>query len=889
MAYPKEEPSRDGAHGSSESYESAQRRLGSNDSLRAELRLLKQEQKHLQKKEKELREKLKSLQNIPQPSLWADFFTKVKTRFRKEKPPTVEQLKNTRLIAFYLPQFHCIPENDEWWGSGFTEWTNVKRARSFFDGHKQPLVPSELGYYDLKEPDIMNRQAQLAREHGISGFCFYYYWFRGRRLLEAPLEEMLRSKTPNFPFCICWANENWTRSWDGKFNDVLIDQNHSVETDAEFIHEVIPILKDERYIRVDGKPLLIVYRPELMADPLSTTREWREHCRIAGIGEIQLCTVLYQNSDPKLMGFDAAIEFPPHSFPALVIDDEISNLDPEFRGEILDYSYGVDILLNNPPRFPFKLYRGVMPGWDNTPRRMENATVFYGNSPSIYQRWLNSAIANSASDSCENLIFINAWNEWAEGACLEPSEQDGRAYLEKTREVMSLLENESESDSNHELVRYQLRSSRLASFKKGLLKYRFFVFIAYRFPRLVRLITRWYEGKAPSVSNECIQSESPESILYKFGNPIKVVFVTHDYALAGAQKLLLAIVRWLHEHSSGIEFCVLSMPEQTSGALRIEFEQYCKIFEWSEWCTDGILNKKKIEDHVGSINCFFCNTIVSGEVLEQIANLDTPIITYVHELETGIKQYTTREAVENVRKYSSLLLAASPSVKENLIQKHGFGDTTIEVVYPFLIQTAFLSTTLSEPQEKLIQSLVSAKRNIVYGCGTPGPRKGTDLFVEVAEKSLKLLGKNWCFVWVGDYDPKLDKLIKNKGLQKQVILFGCHPNPKELFGMGKAFCLTSREDPFPIAAIEAASERLPILCFKETGGIPDFVTEYQSGIVCKKESVSAMSDALIELAGNTKQQSILGSNGKRAIHGNFTSQTQLPRICKYIETTQVPN
>ena len=219
-----------------------------------------------------------------------------------------------QLIAFYLPQFHPIPENDEWWGAGFTDWTNVAKARPLFRGHYQPHVPAELGYYDLRDADVRERQAELARAHGIAAFCYYHYWFGGRRLLRQPLDEVLASGRPDFPFCLCWANENWTRVWDGLSDNVLIGQTYSEDDDLQHIRWLARVFEDERYLRVDGKPLFAVYRARELPDPRATAQLWREEARRLGVGEIFLARVESfhdEHDDPTEIGFDAAIEFQP--------------------------------------------------------------------------------------------------------------------------------------------------------------------------------------------------------------------------------------------------------------------------------------------------------------------------------------------------------------------------------------------------------------------------------------------------------------------------------------------------------------------------------------------------------------------------------------------------
>lgn len=348
-------------------------------------------------------------------------------------------LSQPRLVAFYLPQFHPIKENDEWWGKGFTEWTNVVRAKPLFTGHHQPQLPTDLGFYDLRAPEVLEEQARIAASYGISGFCFYYYWFNGKRLLEKPLEALLESKTPDFPFCICWANENWTRRWDGSEDEILIRQKHSPESDAAFIHDVIPVLKDRRYITVQGRPVLLIYRINLFPDPASTARIWREMCAAEGIKEIHLCAVQsFGITDPRPYGFDAAVEFPPHMQRALVDPNALPGIAPDFAGYLEDYEQVVQNQIAK-PRADYLLYRGVMPAWDNTARRGKRAHIIYNASPEKYETWLRAMLEqerNSPSKP-DNLMFVNAWNEWAEGNHLEPDDKHGYAYLEATRRALN--------------------------------------------------------------------------------------------------------------------------------------------------------------------------------------------------------------------------------------------------------------------------------------------------------------------------------------------------------------------------------------------------------------------------------------------------------------------
>lgn len=361
--------------------------------------------------------------------------------------------KKIRAIAIYLPQFHPVPENDEWWGKGFTEWTNVTKATPRFEGHYQPHLPSDLGFYDLRLHDTRVAQAKLAKEYGIDGFCYYHYWFNGKKILERPLEEMLLSKEPDFPFCLCWANENWTRRWDGKEAEVLLKQEHSDEDDINHIRHLKKYFSDPRYIRVNGKPLYIVYRPSLFPDIKSTAERWRKECRENGVGEIYLAFMqsFGNYKDPAELGFDAAIEFQPDAskFPKgielgnnkkTIFSRFVSKSLPEPNAPKKDkffiYSEVVAKMISH-SRPPYKLFPGVFPMWDNTSRRKHGATIIHDSTPQKYGEWLSSVVQNFKPYSAEeNFIFINAWNEWAEGNHLEPCQKWGRAYLEATKKAL---------------------------------------------------------------------------------------------------------------------------------------------------------------------------------------------------------------------------------------------------------------------------------------------------------------------------------------------------------------------------------------------------------------------------------------------------------------------
>ena len=349
---------------------------------------------------------------------------------------------DVRVIAYYLPQFHRIPENDTWWGEGFTEWVNVARARPNYEGHYQPHLPGELGAYDLLgDEGIVQRQAALAREYGVHGFAYYHYWFGGKRLLEQPLERVLRSRQPDFPFCVFWANESWSKRWDGGNHEVLMPQTHDAADDRAFIEHLLPYFADPRYIRVHGRPLLMVYRVELFPSARATVKIWHDVCRAHGFLPPYLVKADTGSSDPpERYGFDASVEFPPHRLRKVrSARGLVPGVDRNFRGSLFDMRDVISqfACAEEPLHRHFQC---IAPAWDNTARKQHDGTMVVGETPPLFRAWARNAIARSAQQHPpgERLVFVNAWNEWAEGAHLEPCQKFGRAWLEALLEARSV-------------------------------------------------------------------------------------------------------------------------------------------------------------------------------------------------------------------------------------------------------------------------------------------------------------------------------------------------------------------------------------------------------------------------------------------------------------------
>ena len=361
-------------------------------------------------------------------------------RLRAHRPLS-DDPSPVRTIAFYLPQFHPIPENDANWGVGFTEWTGVRGAKPNFLDHDQPRVPADLGYYDLRDGQVLERQADLAKSHGVSGFCFYWYWFNGRKPLELPLLQMLESGRPDFPFCLCWANEGWTRKWAGG-EDVILGHDYSDEDDRRHVAELTRYMSDSRYIRTNGAPMLLIYRGGGLPNPPQYLAHLRQLFATAGIPQVHFAAVesaelAWAHRDPRELGFDSAVEFPPHGGSGQ-LNKPLTMINQAFSGAMFDYRETAVRYATAPlPAYPRS--RSVMMGWDNTARYQDSPAIFVNATPGGYRAWLESAIADvkATRRGEDRMVFINAWNEWGEGTYLEPDARWGLGYLEATRSAVS--------------------------------------------------------------------------------------------------------------------------------------------------------------------------------------------------------------------------------------------------------------------------------------------------------------------------------------------------------------------------------------------------------------------------------------------------------------------
>ena len=349
----------------------------------------------------------------------------------------IDDLSKIRVLAFYLPQFHPIPENDSWWGKGFTEWTNVAKARPSYEGQYQPHLPADFGFYDLRVTTVMGDQYRLAQRYGIEGFCLYYYNFGTKRILEGPLEALVRNKSVPFSFCVCWANENWTKHWDGGEKETLVAQDYSEATLLSMCADIVRYASDPRYIRVGDKPLFLIYRPLLVPDIHEVTRLIRRCFLDRGmtvhLAYVESMEAVNRGIRPQDMGFDACVEFPPQGI-GVPRSDEARILKEGWAGFRYDYD-GTVIGAITRPSVPYVRYPGVFAMWDNTARQPLKGTSFDDVTPKIFQLYMEHKIeyARSYLNRHERFVFINAWNEWAEGAHLEPDQRYGHRWLDAVR------------------------------------------------------------------------------------------------------------------------------------------------------------------------------------------------------------------------------------------------------------------------------------------------------------------------------------------------------------------------------------------------------------------------------------------------------------------------
>ncbi len=705
-------------------------------------------------------------QNKPSRKFDADFpewnaaDLELRAKHLRPNPPR----SNFRAFAFYLPQFHSIPENNAWWGDGFTEWTNVKKAQKFFENHYQPHIPLKNKYYDLANPDTMREQARIASLFGLDAFAMYYYWFDGFKLLDAPLENLRKDPTIEFPFVLCWANESWTRNWDGQPNQILLEQKYEDGFAKKFITDVSRHFHDPRYQTFEDKPILLVYRAELIPNIIQTTEIWRNHVKSLGFSDVYLVSVnSFESINPRSKGFDAATNFAPNNMGLT------PKKDPEFAGKIYDYLELTAAEQKNSNRYP--IYRSVAPSWDNTARRGSEGSVFKGSNPGFFRDWL----FREALITCqtfmkeeERILFINAWNEWAEGCHLEADEHFGYQWLH------------SLSDVKEELYWKQLNPTH----RKVILE---------------------------KIDNELFATDKTKPQIIEN----KVILVLHDLNANGAQMNGLALLKEFRLKNVEVE--ILSM---SSGILFQEFlkENEGRVFIVDENNEQDLKNKLEVLKSKGYQSAIF-NSVASGSIAELVHSNSFRIITLVHEFPETISQYHLQKSAIELASFSESIVFPSGKVLNEFKQNYNFEcESVIQPQGLYNVETLMVYPEWQQTQIRMDLGIPFFSR-IVMGVGYGDYRKGFDIFCNVARES-----KDYSFIWVGDLDtndPRIQKALNGKPNNVQVT--GFSDKISKYFSIADCLLLTSRRDPFPSVVLEALGRGIPVVAIHGNTGMDDLL------------------------------------------------------------------
>jgi glycosyltransferase involved in cell wall biosynthesis len=736
-----------------------------------------------------------------------------------------------KAIAFYCSSFQPAPENDDRRGRGFTDWTDVSKAVPNFIGHSQPNLPGELGFYDQRLPEILKRQVELARQYGIRGFCFQFAWSAGKGPAGGPLQLLLEDRGIDFPFCLCWSNgPRGDREEDaGREIPAAPDRN-----EAEYVklaRDLLPAFRDPRCIRVDGKPLMVVDRVDLLPDARTAAEGMRAECRRNGIDGLYLVAGQRNGiTDPRPLGFDAAVEFPPHHPEGGRWDPAaVRILNPKFSGRVYEYS-GIARWFEQRSAPEYPLFRTVMPAWDDTARNQNAATMIVHASPELYQEWLGQAAAYTRRHLPEdrNFLFINSWNGWGNAAYLEPDRRLGYAYLRAT--AQALAERPEESP---------------------------------------RSPSQW-----------------------------TILFVSHDANQGGAQDNLLNTIAWMSRHTS-LRLKILCLAgggwldrfAALADTITLDDLRGADSPAGGEWPVGRLR-----EFCGGTPDLVYGNSVVAGREYARLRRLGSPILTFVHELESSIRYYAKPEWMADIARYSARFLACSRVVRNNLIARHAIPPDAVTVNFPGVSPGLPAGVPEGNEKTRIRERLgLDKDKHIVFGCGLGMAfRKGADLFIELGGRLRSKGIGNFHMYWIGNLDlnrddegygawpDHLDRL-KNGELNSFVTFLGTKENPREYFRAGDAFVLTSREEPFGLVALEAADSDLPVLCF-EGAGVADFVGE-DAGVVVPDENLEAMADHLAGLLADPARRSALGSRASEKIREGFTAEQSARRVLSHCRQT----
>jgi glycosyltransferase involved in cell wall biosynthesis len=735
-------------------------------------------------------------------------WTKEDLEYRASNMRAHPPRSDIRNFAYYLPQFHEIQENNKWWGQGFTEWTNVKKSTPLFDDHYQPHVPLNDDYYDLSDPSVMQRQADLARLFGIDAFVMYYYWFDGQKLLDKPFNHLLNDSELDFPYMICWANESWTRRWDGKSSEVLIEQKYEGTFAENFIADVSKHFYSPNYQTIDGRPVLLVYRPEDIPNLIRVTSEWRKHVKALGFDDIYLIAVQsFALINANEFGFDASANFAPNNMGLKLLKNE------NFAGK--SYEYEELIGFDQSKKYSYPVFSCVTPSWDNTARRGSKGTVLLGSTPSKFRDWLMQETQNTIRNSEKNeekIVFINAWNEWAEGSHLEPDKKYGYQWLHA---VADCKEEAYWSDFAPEKLSKKLN-----------------------------------EDQEHVFQDLEIQRQKSN----------KLILVIHDLHRNGAQINGLNMLKEFV--GKGVDVQVIAI---SSGPLFEDFKGLSmnKVIIVSE------LSRQELVAEIQNLkasryNCAIINSVASGHIADVLTHHDIDVISLVHEFPETIKEYRLEEAATKVARNSKIVVFPSKYVQEEfsrignvknkaIIRPQGLYNLESQRVWPEWQAT------------KLIQELNWEELGpIVTGIGYGDLRKGFDLFCKAAEEASHLN-----FLWLGDVNtsqPEILEALSRPPKNLRTVKF--QNEISKYLQITDLLLITSRKDPFPSTVLEALGRGLPVVTITGCTGLEDLMKTFDFPIVSSWEPLTIFQAIDETFLKETKEKKVFRSEFIRE-HMNF--------------------
>lgn len=670
--------------------------------------------------------------------------------------------KRAKVLAYYLPQFHPVEVNDRHWGKGFTEWRNLPRSLPRFMGHIQPRIPRDLGSYRLDQGETMRRQIDMARAAGLHGFCFYHYWFDGKRVLESPIERFLGDPTLDFPFCLMWANENWTRTWDGAEKEVILKQSYRREDEQPFIDDLARHMADPRYIRLGERPLFFIYRPGHIPEAKETLLRWRTFFRDRhGLDPLIFQAQAFGDNDPGVFGLDGAIEFPPHKIMSHTPDvtSKTPMVDAAYTGTIRDYSDIVSAAKND-RQGEFPLIRTLFPNWDNDARRPGRGTIISGSTPEKFAGWLDWAVQEASSHPVfgEPMVCINAWNEWAEGAYLEPDVHHGAAYLNALSRVVHGVWHANNPDPRHHIL---LVGHDLLPF-------------------------------------------GAQNLLLQIGTQLVRSF--------GYQVTFLAAT----SSDYGGEFAMLNQEYQSVGALKFADQLGSKLEDWlsdlvRSGCTRAITNTTATGQFVDALKASGFDLVsLVHELPNLLKNYDLKAAAAAIARSSDHVIFAANVVREGFESFAGPLHHRAEILPQGLyntsVLKIAPGDNGLRAELGFPAHTRIVLGVGYADLRKGIDRFVMAGLSL---CA----RRDDIAFLWVGAPGGE--ARSW-------FQPE----IEGSGLGDRIRFVGHRGDVARYFAAADVFYLSSREDPFPSVVMEAMAVGLPVLGHAGCGGCDDLIAEH---------------------------------------------------------------